>query len=168
MCFPAIYQPENSTRGRDAQSFFAHLLTQIYINSESEAMFIGADFNARIGCLSDIIHECYSIPERTVIDTTLNQHGRDFTDFLNDAKFCILNGRFSNDNFTSISRKGKAVVDYLCVPHDTFTSCKDFKVVRVQEIVDQHGLHGLLGERSRLPDHSVLLSEFDFGYCQTD
>ncbi len=83
--FSCYLPPENSPRGRDAQSFFAHLLTQIYINSESDAVFIGADFNARIGSLSDIIHDCDSIPDRNVLDTTVNQHGRELVDFLNDS-----------------------------------------------------------------------------------
>jgi hypothetical protein len=94
--FSCYLPPENSNRGRDAQSFFAHLLSQIYINSESDKMFIGADFNSRIGSLTDIIDDCDNIPERKILDKSTNQHGQDFIEFLNDAKFCILNGRFDS------------------------------------------------------------------------
>lgn len=79
------------------------------------------DFNARIGSLSDIISDIDSAPERQIIDQTTNQHGRDliefkFIDFM-EAKYCVLNCRFgiSNNNFTSVSRKGRSVVDFICV-----------------------------------------------------
>jgi hypothetical protein len=116
--FSCYLPPEGSTRGRDAQSFFAHLLAQIYLHSDADSLIIAADFNARIGNLSDILNGLDSIPERRVLDRNINQHGHDCIEFLNDSKLCVLNGRFTDENYTSISRKGKAVVDYLCVPHD--------------------------------------------------
>ncbi len=58
----------------------------------------------------------------------------------------------------SISPKGKSVVDYLCVPHDVFQQCNSFRVITIQSIIDDHSLHGLLGQRSRPPDHSVLIA----------
>ncbi len=139
--FSCYLPPENSTRGRDAQSFFAHLLAKIYTHSDCDSMFIGGDFNARIGTLSDKLHDCDTIPDRTVLDRIINQHGREFLEFLTDSKMCVLNGRceVNDDNFTSISRRGKAVVDYLCVPHDVFHTCKYFKVFTVQSIAIDHG-----------------------------
>ena len=98
----------------------------------------------------------------------VNQHGHTFIEFLNDSRFCVLNGRFMTDNFTSISSKGSAVVDYLCIPQDTFTKCNTFQVLTAQEIIDRYNLHGLIGVRSRLPDHSVLLAEIDIGVHETD
>ena len=82
--------PENSTRGRDAQSFFAHLLADIYSFCD-----IGGDFNARIGHLLDTIYDCDQIPSRKVLDSAVNQHDQDFVEFLNEAKVCVLNGRFN-------------------------------------------------------------------------
>lgn len=76
-----------------------------------------------------------------------------------------LNERYTQDDFTSISYKGKAVVDYQCVPHDNFINCKSFKVLTVQEIIDKHNLHGLIGERLRPPDHSALVTELQCYYC---
>ena len=87
--------PENSTRRRDAQSFFAHLLADIYSISDSDYIFMGGDFNARIGHLFDTIYDCDQIPNRKVLDSVLNQHGQDFVEFLNEAKVCVLNGRFN-------------------------------------------------------------------------
>ena len=155
--FSCYLPPENSARGRDAQAFFSHLLTMVYTHCYCDKMFLVGDFNARIGKLADIIFDCDNIPRRISIDDSCNKHGHDFIDFLVEAKFCALNGRFGpGDNYTSISRKGRAVVDYICVPHDTFSHCTNFTVTTVQEITDQRNLHGLLGHRSRLPDHSDL------------
>ncbi|XP_053391424.1 uncharacterized protein LOC128554201, partial [Mercenaria mercenaria] len=153
----AYLPPENSVWGRDAQTFFAHILSLIYINSECDTIFLAADFNARIGSLSDILQDVDSLPARVPIDNVVNQHGRELIDFLIDSKFCTLNSRFQNDNFTSISMKGKSVVDYICVPHDVFQQCQSFSVITIQSFVDENDLHGLIGQRSCLPDHSVLL-----------
>jgi hypothetical protein len=163
--------PENSARGRDAQSFFSHLLTQIYSNYESDYIFVGADLNARIGNLSDNIDFCDLISPREPLDLNVNQHGRDFIDFLIDSKFVVLNGRFNSinlDNYTSISSKGRAVVDYWFVPQDILTKCTNFRVTTMQEICDQNLLYRLHGERSRLPDHSAIFMEFDcHGYVHS-
>ncbi|CAG2210017.1 unnamed protein product [Mytilus edulis] len=98
---------------------------------------------------------------RNTIDKSINQHGHEFIDFLNESKFCVLNGRFQDcDNFTSISTRGKSVVDYICVPHDVFDKCKKFEVLTAESIVNNNSLFGLLGGKSRLPDHSVLITEF--------
>lgn len=153
--------PENSVWGRDAQTFFAHALSQIYLHGDCDLVVLAADFNARIGSLSDLLAEIDQLPNRTVLDKSINQHGREFIDFLVDAKLCALNGRFKdNDNFTFISPRGKSVVDYMCVPHDVFKQCDEFSVIPVQTIIDDYSLHEYLGERSRVPDHSVLLAKF--------
>jgi len=132
------------------------------MNSECDAMFLAGDFNARIGSLSDVLLGLDDVPKRTCIDQSINQHGHEFIDFLNESKFCVLNGRFSTlgDEFTSISRKGRSVVDYICVPQDVFGDCRSFEVLTVQAIVEENNLHGLLGDRSRLPDHSAIVMEF--------
>ncbi|WAR27806.1 hypothetical protein MAR_013510, partial [Mya arenaria] len=71
--FSCYLPPEGSTRGRDAQGFFAHLLTQIYAHANYDRMVVCSDFNARIGSLSDLLTECDSIPERNVnIETDYN------------------------------------------------------------------------------------------------
>ncbi|WAR21523.1 LOW QUALITY PROTEIN: hypothetical protein MAR_015497, partial [Mya arenaria] len=62
--FSCYLPPEGSTRGRDAQGFFVHLLTQIYAHANYDQMVVCSDFNARIGSLSDLLTECDIIPER--------------------------------------------------------------------------------------------------------
>ncbi|XP_060597076.1 uncharacterized protein LOC132750994 isoform X1 [Ruditapes philippinarum] len=167
MVISAYLPPENSVWGRDAQTFFAHILSIIYLNSEYDTIFLAVDFNARIGTLSDILQSVDSLPERKPIDNCINQHGREFIDFLIDSKFCTLNSRFENDAFTSISPKGKSVVDYICVPHDVFQKCIMFKILSMQCIIDEYELHEYIGDRSYLPDHSALLTHISLNcdYC---
>lgn len=93
--FSCYLPPENSTRGRDAQSFFSHLLAHIYLNEDCDAIFLSGDFNSRIGSLSDSLNDIDCIPKTKPMDKSINQHGHEFIDFLIEAKFCVLNGRFS-------------------------------------------------------------------------
>ena len=118
--FSVYLPPENSHLGRDASSFYSYILSQVYLHANAEAVIICGDMNARVGSLPDTIPEIDNIPERQILDKTINQHGHTFLEFLSDSKTCILNGRFQNEhnNFTSVSSKGRAVVDYMCVPHD--------------------------------------------------
>ena len=76
--------------------------------------------------------------------------------FLCDSKFCVLNGRFnlSTDNFTSISSKGCAVVDYMCVPYSGLQFVHTFDVITMKDIIIDIDYQS--SEISALPDHSIL------------
>ena len=89
------------------------MLSQIYMHDYVDYSFICGDFNGRIGSLLDYVKEIDSVPDRTIHDKEVNGHGRSLIDFLLDARFCVTNGRITPacNNFTSISRKGKAIVD---------------------------------------------------------
>ncbi|CAG2236293.1 unnamed protein product [Mytilus edulis] len=153
--------PETSIWGRDSQGFFAQVLTNIYDQSESDMIILCGDFNSRIGNLKDY-SEFDCIPTRNVIDKTKNQHGKSFIEFLNESKMCILNGRYDpvHDDFTCVSGRGKSVVDYICVPHDALKLIESFQVITARSIVENFNLFEFLGERSKVPDHSVILTEF--------
>ena len=60
-----------------------------------------------------------------------------------------------NDNFTSISIRGKAVVDYIA-SHDAINKCLEFNVYTPSELVAlvSHEAINLNDEHSRLIDHS--------------
>ena len=105
-----------------------------------------------------------------MIDKTINQHGHSFIECLNEAKLCIFNGRFNEteNNFTSVSTRGKTVVDYMCVPHDVMEKCVSFKVRTARSIIEDGNLSTLLGERSKAPDHSALITEFRTSHIHTD
>ena len=153
--------------GRDSQEFFSHALSLVYIYNECDAVFLCGDLNSRIGSLDDTSDfDDINIPYRKIIDKTTNQHGNAFIEFLNEAKMCVLNGRFDNDddNFTSVSPRGRAVVDYICVPHENFEQCVSFKVMTSRSIVNDGNLTHLLRERSQVPDHSAIVFEFRTKY----
>lgn len=137
--------PENSPWGRNATDFFSYLLVQVYLLSDKDAIIVCEDLNSRIGETSDIILDIVGILRRCVIDKSINQHGHSFIDFLVDSKMCILNGQFdsNNDNFTSVSLRGRSMVNFVCVPHDCFNSCENFKVISPVSIIDSHGLQTL-------------------------
>ena len=136
--------------------------SDIYVNSDYDAIFLCGDFNARIGSLNDTSEfGNTTIPQRQAIDKTVKQHGHSFLDFLNEAKMCVLNGRFneSDNNFTSVSTHGKAVVDYICVHHDVLQKYEYFKLKAMRSVIEDGKLTYLLGERSKTPDHSALILE---------
>ena len=87
------------------------------------------------------------IRSRMVIDEVCNKHGQSFIDFLNDSKFCVLNGRFGEQSiqYTSISTRGKAVVDYVCVPHDVLEQCLDFKIYNCNDMIDSFNITEHIG-----------------------
>ncbi|CAC5366261.1 unnamed protein product [Mytilus coruscus] len=125
LVFACYLPPINSSRGRDAPRFFALLLAQIYLNDECDAIMLTGYFNSRIGSLPDTLNDIDCVPMRNTIDKSINQHGHEFIDFLSASKYCVLSGRFQGcDNLTSISTRGKSVVDYICDPHDVFDKCK--------------------------------------------
>lgn len=90
--------PENSPWGRDATAFFSHLLTQVYLHCETDALILCGDLNSRIGSIQEN-NDCFdNIPHRTLVDKACNQHGKSFLEFLNDSRCCILNGRFGKES----------------------------------------------------------------------
>ncbi|CAG2251540.1 unnamed protein product [Mytilus edulis] len=102
----------------------------------------------------------------TTIDSVCNKHGQVFVEFLTDSKFCVLNGRFGekSNQYTSISSRGKSVVDYICVPHDIIGSCKDFKIVPCGDVVGAEGIQNLIDTRCKIPDHAFLVFDYHYMY----
>ncbi|CAC5396077.1 unnamed protein product [Mytilus coruscus] len=129
--------------------------------SESDVIVICGDFDSRIGTQNDF-SDFDSIQSRTAFDKTVNQHGKSFLEFFNESKTCVLNGRYDSnkDNFTCIAGRGKSVVDYMCVPHDVLELCSSFQVITTRSVIEQNNLFQFLGDKSKIPDHSILLAEF--------
>ena len=163
--FTCYIPPEKSTWGRDASAVYSQLLSQIYLCSEADAIYLCGDLNGRVGGLYDYVKEIDEIPLRAPLDVVINKHGESLIEFLKDSKFCIVNGRICplQDNYTSVSTRGKAVVDYILVPHDCLQSCISFEVITPTQLVNKVGCVELIGERSRLPDHSMLYLELQTG-----
>ena len=68
----------------------------------------------------------------------------------------MLNGRnFIHNDFTSVSSKGSAVVDYCVVSHESLHTFKQFTVIRATELVNRAIVERGLSPSS-IPDHSPL------------
>lgn len=158
--------PENSSRHFDVNSFYDQLLTNIYQFQNEGSIFVCGDFNSRCGDLEDFIPGVVCIPHRHVVDYTVNKYGELLIDFLINTHMCLLNGRNSTSNdYTSISVKGRSVVDYCFVPYDDVDMFHNFTVNHVLDMIDS--IPGLNNTASTgLPDHSLL--RWDLVYRDID
>ena len=107
----------------------------------------------------------HNITNRLTCDDVISGHGRTFLDFLYDNDTCILNGRFGckSNTFTSISTRGKAVVDYVFITHEHFKFVQNFKVITMNEINDLYMKH--VNNICRFPDQNVLCVTVYMSYC---
>ena len=152
--------PPNSSRGNNSQEFYERMLTNTYTYCDNlSPVIILGDFNARIGKLQDVSLDIDNVPDRKSIDYITKNH-EPFLDFLNDGRLCVLNGRFkaNGDNFTSISTKGSAVVDYIIVPYDNLGYVTNFNVNTISDILQQFDIQP--SEMTKLPDHSILVCDY--------
>ena len=149
--------PENSSRRVDVNEYFDNLLTDFYQFQNNGLVFICGDFNSRCGDLEDFIAGIDDIVPRSVKDFKLNFYGERFIEFLINTNMCMLNGRFDNDqdNFTSVSTKGSAVVDYCIVTHSNFSQFSDFRVTSTNDLINSVPELCRLTS-SGIPDHSLL------------
>ena len=125
------------------------------------------DFNARCAVFQDFIAGVDIIPERQVIDFTVNRHGELLCEFLVDTNCCMLNGRspdMSANEFTCIRSLGSSVVDYCLVPHEDLDKFTDFKVCKISELINKSEILNTLDANTSKPDHSILTWRADFGY----
>ena len=53
--FSCYLPPENSVWGRNADAFFSHLTSQVYMHQEADLISIGGDFNARLVSSQDYV-----------------------------------------------------------------------------------------------------------------
>ena len=60
------------------------------------------------------------------------------------------------DNYTCI-RNGQSVVDYVICPHTCFKHCKRFDIERISSLITLFNLQHLVSERSKIPDHLILI-----------
>ena len=114
--------PEVNVNGRISPEFYDYLTNIIFrIDDNDFCLFMG-DINAWCGNEADIVTIIgKDISDRFSIDDMKNSRGTVFSDFLKSVNYCILNGRITPDldNFTCISHKGRSVVDYLFVRHES-------------------------------------------------
>jgi hypothetical protein len=156
--FCCYLAPENSVWGRDSDSFFVHLTTQMYLYEDADIIMIGGDFNARIGNSPDYIVDVDDVTPRHNIDEIKAGHGEALLDFLKESRMLVLNGRLNNESndFTSTSVRGKAVVDYFMTKHDNINLCSNFKVKTMSDVTTEYNLLFDINDVCKPPDHSLL------------
>ena len=99
--------------------FYSHLLSELYLHNEADAMVFCGDYNGRIGKCDHVNLEVdKDVVKRISIDTVKNTHGGALLEFIADGKLALLNSRVdpNNDNYTFISSRRKSVVNYFIVP----------------------------------------------------
>ena len=124
-----------------------------------DAIYIAGDLNGGIGNKPDFIECVDDIPKRTAIDIDFKGHGEAILDFCFESKFCVVNGRIDpfNDDFTYVSSKGTAVVDYFLTSHDQLHSVRPFEVILMTNVTDNIGIHALGKAHRKIFDRAMLL-----------
>ena len=152
--------PDNYHFGKDPESFFNDN-SLIYSDlSDCDLVVCGGDLNSRtkedLDFIADVDGNC---TPRSNPDLEKNSNGNYFLDFLKDNRALICNGRVTPElnDFTFISPRGRSVPDYIYCPADHIQYCTLCSVLKVSCVIDQFD-HAV---PNSLPDHSILLSEFD-------
>ena len=150
--------PSDSTRNIDPGEFYDTLLFQIHNYCKDAFFYLCGDFNRRCGDLEDFIARVDSIPDRNVIDYTINKEGERFCEFLIDSNCCMMNGRnCQNNDFTFISTSGSSVIDYCVVPYEYISNIQDFSVQPTSKLISGSNIHCTLNSPGTYPDHSLLV-----------
>ena len=145
------------------QEFYNTLMAQVYLHWDGSPTLICSDFNGRIGTKQDSSDE--TIRPHVAIDAVHKNQGEHLLQFLSDTRFCTVNGRFDiqRDNYTSISQRGSAVVDFIIVPGAQLNNISDFHVTTMTDALDLYGITP--HSRAKVPDHSSLTCTMDiYGY----
>ncbi len=67
--------PYNSIYGNISTEFVAHLITQLYLNSEVDSIYVCGDYNAKIGNLTDVMEDIdINLPPHISIDDVIHGH----------------------------------------------------------------------------------------------
>ena len=148
-------KPENSVWNNNSDLYQA-LLTNIYSHSDTDRSVIVGDFNARIGKELDYIPKVDIIPDRIVLDQTLNKQGHDLLEFLHDSKHCVLNGRVGSQAHTCFKGMGNSVVDYIVTDHLNLENFSDFYCITPDEQLDI--VKRDVNHKRRVSDHSILVA----------
>ena len=153
--------PSDSTRNIDHGEFYDTLLYQSFSHCNDELFYICGDFSGRCGDLEDYIAGVDCIPDRDVIDYTINKEGERLCDCLIDSNCCIMNGRNClENNFTFVGTQGASVVDYCITPYELLSKYEAFRVCLTSDLLSKANLHNKINSATTVPDHSLLLWTF--------
>ena len=155
--------PDNYRFGKDPESFFNDN-SLIYSDlSDCDLVICGGDLNSRTKDDLDFIPDVDgNNAPRSNPDHVKNSHGSHFLDFLKNNRALICNGRVTPElnDFTFISPRGRSVPDYIYCPADHINYCSSCSVLKMSSAIDQFKLP----VPSSIPDHSIVISEFDISF----
>lgn len=150
--------PATSNYGKDPESFYGRLLQLTYEMCEVDFLMFCGDFNSRIGTHRDTT--CDNIPDRLVLDETVNSHDRSLLEFLNDSYTYVLNGRFGSVSYTCHKYNGSSMVDFCLVPVEHFNKVLRFSTHALEALLHDLAIEHLIFDGSALPDHDLIHVEF--------
>jgi hypothetical protein len=139
------------------------LISQLYLHSYADGIYLCGDLNARVGNKYDFIEGIDTdVPKRANVDKVCNKYGDLLLDFLKDTKMLIVNGRLGKDSdkYTNVTKKGKSTVDYILTSHDSLKNCTFFDILNVYDELCKNNLQSLISDNCRVPDHSMLYMRF--------
>lgn len=107
------------------------------ITFPGETIFIGGDYNCRVGILNQInVYELFNVTNifnyRLSLNLTINARGKNLINFMKDLDFILLKGRVSEDRpaqFTYVSNIGKSVIDLMWCNVEAISLIDDFKIL---------------------------------------
>ena len=168
MIIGSYIPPDSSVHATDNDMYFQQLVSLIYDNANKDFILMGGDYNARLGNKLDYIPSVDDLPTRIVVDTISNDQGVSLANFCIQTNTCVVNGRVCplQDGFTSVSHRGKAVVDYFVTRHDDLKFVDDFKVLSLGDIIDEHNLVGI-GDNNG-SDHNILMCRVNVNSIDED
>ena len=128
----------------------------MYEHCNDDLIVLLGDVNAQISDKKDYIEGVDDLPPRVNIDEGMNDHGKSVLNFLIQTNMCVINGRINPlcDNFTSVSHRGWAVVDYFAVPYERLHLVRDFAVIPVNDYVKDNRIRQI--GSNRISDHSII------------
>ena len=149
--------PDSSTHAQDPNMFFQRLVSLAYKVYNSDIVIFCGDFNARVGNKSDYVESVDELPQRVVLDTVTNDHGQSLINFCLLTNMCIVNGRVCplNDSYTSVSHRGRAVVDYIITTHENIYDIDWFKVWSTGDLISEFNLVEEGG--CKVSDHNMVI-----------
>ena len=161
----ANYLPPDSYHyGKDPESYYLDNSLVYSDLNDCDLVIAGGDLNSRTREDPDYL-PCVdaNTPARTNPDPDKNPHGDYFLQFLKDNRALICNGRVTPElnDFTFVSPRGRSVPDYIYCPADHIQYCVSMQVLKVSDAINQFSLPVPFS----LPDHSILISEFELYSC---
>ena len=166
ICIASLYlPPDNSKYGQDPEGFYEALTQLVYEQNHVDEMILGGDYNGRIGDAIDYIPDVDDIQPRTPLDHTSNAHGECLINFLKDTGYAVINSRVTSefDNFTSISTKGTAVVDYICCRNENMSNVLECKVLSMNDVLNEVRSSLPAFQPETMSDHSIILVSLKSG-----